>query len=367
MCTTQFHFKTYNTHLFYSDLVTDYANVIKNITAPGLGLPLVTPALFEDEPRRQAISKYLSTLEPKMINIAALQEVWWAQFAHELYTAAKDANSYVNRWCYADQGHGLNNPGLLILGDAQSGPFGDPPETSYKESCGEGLIPPWGSSAWDVQDLPVFKGRAHVTCPFKCSAGEAHTLLLFTTHMPVAYGKHTEKVSCSFNALADAVSRRRNDNSGSVTVLLGDLNMDYYEYLQWVAYKHGSAATEPHTLPDGNTGYQDAVLTTLGGAGLIDDAAQFDPEYKSDMSYNLITSNPNQNLTWQFINGDSANSSPQRIDYFMHADSVNGVDKLTVNSMSLNTGVTITYNGNPNYQGSDHYPLEITATISGPH
>ena len=345
MCTTQFHFKTYNTHLFFEDIVK------------------IGP-LFIDEPRRQAISTYLSTLQSGMVNIAALQEVWWAQFAHELFKTSMADKSYLNRWCDNDEGAGLNPPGLLILGQPTCGA---PGFTSYKKSCGEDPLD------WSDQDWPVWKGRGHVTCPFTCSAGQTHSLVVFTTHMPVGYSEYSGP-KCAFKALAGAVQNRAQDNPSSVVVLLGDLNIDYFTYLQYLAWKQNpNTVPQPKLLPDGNTEYQDTVLTILGGVGLVDDGAQFDPTYLSNGNYNLTTSDPSANDTWQAVNGQPVDPN-QRIDYFMHVDSQDGTNTLSVSSMSINTSVQVTSAELPNneqqyvgYQGSDHYPLEIRATITGLH
>jgi hypothetical protein len=154
-------------------------------------------------------------------------------------------------------------------------------------------------------------------------------------------------------------------------VLLGDLNIDYFTYLQYLAWEQDpNGVPKPNLLPDGHTEYEDAVLTTLGSVGLVDDGAQFDPNYQSNSNYNLASSNPSANNTWQKVNGSAEGKLSQRIDYFMHANSEDGTNTLSVSSMSINASVQVTSSedsGYEGYQGSDHFPLEIAATITGPH
>lgn len=324
MCTTQFHFITYNTHLFFKGL--------------DIG------PLFEDENRRQAISNpYLRTLQPGSVNIAALQEVWYSEFAHEIYKDALNNNSYTNRYVENDQGHTLNKPGLMLLADA-SCTFKHAGWESYKSECGES---PHG---WDPQDWPVWKGRVDATCEFQCSDNETHTIGLFTTHMPVGYGhaSYTDKVGCSFKYLAGSIQRWRAANPGCAAVLLGDLNIDYYSQTK---------------LPDGNTEYQDAVQGILCSTASLTDAAAAAP---TDPGATIV---PDTNTLWQKFNGSPVGASNQRIDYFMYADSIDDgtmtvdVTNIQVNYAGLN--IQVEENGVMNtYNCSDHYPLEVTATIT---
>lgn len=286
--------------------------------------------LFEDEPRRQAISVYLRSLQPNMINIAALQEVWWAEFAHEIFKDALNYNSYVNRYVVNDEGHGLNPPGLMLLADSNCNFKIHHGWESYKSECGE--LP----TDWDPQDWPVWKGKVDATGQFQCSAGDTHTIGLFTTHMPVAYNSY-KAVHCSFDYLAKKITKWRAQNGGSAVFLLGDLNID--------------ALSQDDK---GKQEYADAVTTPLiGEAGLTDAAG-------TDQAYATVV--PSTNLTWQYFN-NTTTGDPQRIDYFMYANSTDGTMTVQVDSINVNSQLTISYDGKA-YACSDHYPLEITATIT---
>ena len=323
MCTTQFHFITYNTHLFFQDVID------------------IGP-LFEDEQRREAISLYLRSLQPNMINIAALQEVWWAEFAHEIFKDALNYPSYINRYVENDEGKGLNKPGLMLLADSNCNFKLHHGWESYKSECGELplTIPgtPNDPHGWNAQDFPVWKGKMDATGQFQCSEGDTHTIGLFTTHMPVGYDENPHKVHCSFDYLAKKITKWRSQNPGSAVILLGDLNID--------ALRQDDKGKEE---------YAEAVGKRLiGWAGLTDAAG-------TDQAYATIV--PSTNLTWQYFN-NTTTGDPQRIDYFMYANSTDGTSMtVQVDSINVNSQLTFPYNGE-SYACSDHYPLEITATIT---
>jgi hypothetical protein len=287
-----------------------------------------------------------------MVNIAALQEVWYSDFAHSIVHNAYQDGVYTQRYCVEDEKYVLNPPGLLLLADKNCNfNFLHAGWESYKGECGESL------SGWDSQDWPVWKGRVDAICQFTCDAGKPHRIGLFTTHMPVGYGSYTEKVGCSFNYLATSIQCWLNGNKQSTAVLLGDLNIDYYS----------------QTQVGGGTEYQDTVLGPLKTtAGLIDAAA-------AASNTPLCTIIPETNTLWQYFNGSPTGASNQLIDYFMYANSVDGSMTVEVTSIApiyptlTNPALTIVVNEEINGVGppitltcSDHYPVDIIATIHGP-
>lgn len=327
-CTTQFHFLTYNCHLFWK------------------GLPI--GPLFYDEDRRQAISRALESSQVDSVNIAALQEVWYSEFAHEINKHSKEYGAYSHWYVPEDEHHVLNPPGLMLLGDSNC-TFTHAGWESYKHAC--------GYTGWSLQDDPVFKGRIDATCQFKCSDDSLHTIGLFTTHMPVGYGTYTTQVKCSFQYLANTIQDWRAANPGCAVILLGDLNIDYFSQ---------------SLLPDGHTEYYDAVGSQgiLGAtAGLLDAGAlaPTDPGF---------TINPELNTTWQVFNDLYTPPFPanQRIDYFMYANSINsstpGVPTMSVDVTAISAimdGLTVQEDVGGEmkvFNCSDHYPLEVSATIT---
>ena len=204
----------------------------------------------------------------------------------------------------------------------------------------------------------MWKGRVDAApCQFTCNAGKQHTIGLFTTHMPVGYGSYTKSVGCSFGYLATTIKSWLQGNKGSTAVLLGDLNIDYYNQAQV-----GSG-----------TEYQDTVLGPLKNAGLIDAAA-------AASNAPLCTIIPGTNTLWQYFNGDPTGQSNQLIDYFMYANSVDSSMTVEVTSIAPiyptptnDQALTIVVNEEINGVGppinltcSDHYPVDIIATINGP-
>lgn len=305
---------SYNTHLFFPDnLIPDFG------------------PLFADSDRKTAIDQqYLELVVPysksKVIQIAAIQEVWYSSFAHDITKDVARHGSYKNEYVvYRSIIPPLLNPsGLILLAD---------PVCSFHEQKYFDYITHCEAGGWDPQDLLTGKGFLKVKCDFPADEHKV-ALGLFTTHMPTNFGKHPKSVTKCFEALAEHVISFRKDHPAYAVIVLGDLNVD-----------------------SGSDKYKTLVTDILlaGDTGLKDAATLIDPGY---------TINPKTNTLWQHFNPGKEDEPPKRIDYLFFADSYDGVSQqVELNSFAVKTdGLTVVEKGST-YNCSDHYPIEASITI----
>lgn len=343
MCTTNFHLFTYNCHLF--------GDPSKVNIGP----------LYEDGKREGVIRQYLEHIQPYsaggLIQIAALQEVWWRHYVEgskSSITEGVDSSHHGSYNCryylsvgdcpvYCDWDGTrafeyliLNPSGLILLADPVC-KFHDSGALNYMTNC-------FDPKGWNSQDQPVAKGFLQTTCDFPCSSnsGKTHSFGFFTTHMPTAYNSYPN-VECAFTTLASAISKFRSDNGSFGVFLLGDLNID---------------------ADDLNGEYTKAVTNTLlNGTSLHDAAAEAASGPLGDPGPTIV---PASNTLWQHFNNVTPLPGSTRIDYFFHADSSDGTMTCSVTAIDVITaGLTIQHH-DKTYNCSDHYPLEAMVTVTVP-
>jgi hypothetical protein len=325
----KFNLISYNTHLFFS--------------LPGVDFG----PLFADGARKLAINQqYLELQCPAskggIIQLAALQEVWYSSFANDITEDVAKHGSYKNEFVNyrGTLPPAINPSGLILLADPDPAcSFHHQKYFDYITHFAVGDGDGWG---WDSQDLPTMKGYLKVKCDFPVPNGPKVSLGLFTTHMPTNYGKHPKSVTACFQALANEVSDYRSKYPASAVIVLGDLN-----------------------VASGSDKYQTLVADILlsGDTGLKDAANLMDPGW---------TINPQTNTLWQHFNPNQENDPPTRIDYLLFADSADGGSKpiasqqIQLNSFAAKTdGLTFVEDKTGLvYNCSDHYPIEAGITIN---
>lgn len=308
---------SYNTHLFFPDTL----------------LPNWGP-LFADSDRKVTINQqYLEQTAPysksNIIQLAALQEVWSSSFANDITRDVAKHGSYGNEFVEnRNPILGLNPSGLILLAD---------PACSFHDQTYFNYIIGCEVDGWDKQDAFTCKGYLSTNCDFYTDTQKKVSLGLLTTHMPTNYGDHPKSVTKCFQALADRVIKFRNNHPDYAVIVLGDFNVD-----------KNSDKYSPLV--------NDILLSP--GTGLTSAADQIDPGYSI---------NPKTNTLWQHFNPDKKNEPPSIIDYFLYADSADGVSqKVVLNSFAVKIDdLTVQENGNV-YNCSDHYPIQASITINVP-